>query len=69
MFSERDQETEGESVCVPLRRSPRFHTPENRTDSVCVCECVWLAANVGELNIPAAALLLGKGKSMECVSS
>lgn len=69
MFSGRDQETEGETVCVPFRRSTRFHTPEDRTDGVCVCARVRLAANVGELNIPAAALQSGKGKSMECVSS
>lgn len=39
--------------------------------TVCVRASVWvrLAANVGELNIPAAALLLGKGEAMECVSS
>lgn len=49
------------------------HQRVGQTACVCVCVfrcvCVWLAANVGELNIPAAALLLGKGKSMECVSS
>lgn len=47
VLAARSRHAQAGTVCVPLRRSPRFHTPESRTDSArtrdwCVCVCVWL---------------------------